>query len=77
MSLWSPRPIPGVVPNLWPKALRSCKNSLGQGYSNGGPRSESGPLDGDDRTLSASQRCILYPDVFIPKSCAFGLKLYF
>jgi len=24
-----------------------------QGYSNGGPGSESGPLDGDGRTLSA------------------------
>jgi len=27
---------------------------LRQGYSNGGPRSESGPLDGDGRILSAS-----------------------
>jgi len=46
--------------------------SLHQGYSNGGPRSESGPLDGDWWTSSASQRFILYPKVFIPKSCAFG-----
>jgi len=31
---------------------------LCQGNSNGGPRSESGPLDGDWRTSSASQRFI-------------------
>ena len=45
---------------------------LQQGYSNGGPRSESGPLDDDGRTSSASQRCILYPEVFITKFCVFG-----
>jgi len=45
---------------------------LDQGYSNGGPRSESGPFDGDWRTSSASQRFILHPKVFILKPCAFG-----
>ena len=45
---------------------------LEQGYSNGGPRSESGPLVGDGGTSSASQRCILYPEIFIPKFCTFG-----
>ena len=39
-----------------------------QGYSTGGPRSESGPLDVEVRTSSASQSCILYAEVFIPKS---------
>jgi len=43
---------------LWDKRLVG----LGQGYSNGGPRSESGPLDGDGRASSASQRCILHPE---------------
>jgi len=54
------------------KAVRVCETSrqlskrtphakdLVQGYSNGGPRSESGPLNGDGRTSSASQRCIPY-----------------
>jgi len=46
-------------------------HGIAQGYSNGGPQSASGPLDGDGRTLSASQRCILYPEVLIPKSCTF------
>ena len=49
-----------------------CWQRLEQGYLNGGPRSESGPLDGDLRNSSASQRFILYSKVFIRKSCAFG-----
>jgi len=39
---------------------------LEQGYSNGGPRSESGPLDGDGRTLSTSRRYSI-PRRFYPK----------
>jgi len=50
----------------------SQEENVAQGYSNGGPRSESGRLDGDGRTSSASQRCILYPVVFIPTFCTFG-----
>ena len=30
--------------------------TIAQGYSNGGPRSESGLLDGDGRTSSVSER---------------------
>ena len=41
------------------------------GWSNGGSRSESGPLDGEGRTSSASQRSIPYTEVFISKSSAF------
>jgi len=48
------------------------KYHICQGYSNGGPWSESGPLDGAGRTSSASQTFILYPKVFIPKSRTFG-----
>jgi len=47
-------------------------NLVCQGYSNGGPQSESGPLDVDSRTSSASQRFTLCPKVFIPKLCIFG-----
>jgi len=50
---------------IWHKTLK-------QGYSNGGPQSESRPLDGDSRTLSAFQMCILYPEIVIPKFCTFG-----
>jgi len=50
--------------------ITAC-NTVWQGYSNGGPRSESGPLDVEVRTSSASQSCILYAEVFIPKSSAF------
>jgi len=32
-------------------------NLIEQGYSNGGPRSESGPLDAEVRTSSAYQSC--------------------
>ena len=39
--------------------LTSVAERVEQGYSNGGPRSESGPLHGDGRTSSASQTCIL------------------
>jgi len=65
------------LPINWDSALltelfHDIPNHLVQGYSNGGPRSESAPLDGDGRTSSASQRFILYPKVFIPKPCAFG-----
>jgi len=52
--------------------VSNCTDSLHQGYSNGGPRSESRPLNGDGRNSSASQRCILYPEIFIPKFCVFG-----
>jgi len=34
--------------------------------------SESGLLDGDGRTSSASQRCTLHLEVVIPKFCPFG-----
>jgi len=47
-------------------------DKLNQGYSKGRPWSESIPLDSDGWTLSASQRCILHPEVFIPKSCSVG-----
>jgi len=41
-------------------------------YSNGGPRCESGPLNGEGRTSSATRRSILYKEVFIAKSTAFS-----
>ena len=44
------------------KVSKASDLLLDQGYSNGGRWSESGPLDGDGRTSSASQRCILYPE---------------
>jgi len=46
--------------------------ALVQGYSNVRPLSESRPLDGNGWTSPPSQRCILHPEVFIPKFCAFG-----
>jgi len=65
------------VSNIIPECIVHGKMSgghytLNQGYSNGGPRSESGPLGGDGRTSSASQRYILHPEVFVPKFFAFG-----
>jgi len=44
--------------------------TLEQGYSNGGPRSESGPLAGEGRTSSGSQKSLLFTKAFIPKSSA-------
>jgi len=50
-------------------------HGLMQGYSNGGPRSESGSLDGDGRTSSASQRCILYPEFLSQNFAALAVLL--
>jgi len=53
----------------WPESRNYCYfiviMTIEQGYSNGGPRSESGPLDGEVRTSSAAQSCNLHKS-FIP-----------
>jgi len=54
-SLWTTNNFLDYVENH----CRRERETLNQGYSNGGPRSESGPLDGDWRTSSASQSFFL------------------
>jgi len=43
--------------------------TLNQGYSNGGPQSQSGPLDGDGRTSSASQS-VFFTQKFLSQNFA-------
>jgi len=50
--------------------LTSVAERVEQGYANGGPRSESGPLHSDARTSSASQKCILYTQKFLSQNFA-------
>jgi len=44
---------------------KSSRFAVGQGYSNGRSRFVSRPLDCEGRTSSASQKSILYTEVFI------------
>jgi len=46
---------------------KACSKSIEQGYSNGGPRSECGPLDIEGPTSSGSQKGILFTKVSFPK----------